>query len=149
MKKLFLLLTLLGTVTFTACDFEDDEPFYDEIPYTGTLSVIPLSGGDSYTWDNTCFGMLAEDNGTLTLWMYDTRFVPGMPQLTMAIPDITYASSASIISMLGDNIVPYMGGTPYQQYRITSLSGTLSNRQLNISFNCMGFRVTFIGYEHD
>ncbi|MEG1611738.1 MAG: hypothetical protein RRZ83_03240 [Alistipes sp.] len=144
MKKLFLLLTLLSAFTFSSCDLEDD-PIYISFDYTGVMSVIPLNGGTNYTYENVRFSLVEQSNHTFTLWMYNTHFVPQMPPLTMAIPDISYANSAVMTSLLGNNIVPFVGGTPYDRYLITELSGTIANSGLNIAFNCMGYRVTYIG----
>ncbi|MEG0499210.1 MAG: hypothetical protein RSB29_02425 [Alistipes sp.] len=147
MKKFFLLFTLLSAVTFSSCDLEDD-PIFISLDYTGVMSVIPLDGGPSYTWENVHFSLLEEGNHTFTLWMYNTHFVPQMPPLTMAVPDISFANSAVMTSLLGNNIVPFVGGTPYDRYLITELSGTVANSGLNIAFNCMGFRVTFVGMQN-
>ncbi|MEG0789109.1 MAG: hypothetical protein RSB23_01430 [Alistipes sp.] len=145
MKKLFLLF--LVTLTLTACDKEEGETYYDEIGYHGTLTVIPLAGGEPYTDTNIFFSLAEENNNTLTLYMNATRFVPQMPRLNMIVPGITYRATSTIVSLLGDNIIPWHDNVPMDRYLITNLSGDVNNTHLNISFTCMGYRVTYIGTE--
>lgn len=148
MKKLFLLL-FATAATLTACDEDKDYGTPNET-YTGTLTVTLLSDQtQSYTYENKEFRIDNPADGTLTLWMIETQFVPAMPQLTMEVPGISYSRQVAGTTLLtGDEIIPLMGGTPYERYVITGLNGAVVNsdpHQLVVNFECMGYHVSYEG----
>lgn len=151
MRKLFLLL--FAATAFAACDDDKDYGTSNE-DYSGTLTVTQLGDpAQVNTFVNKHFSLIRAEDGTLTLWMHETQFVPQMPQLTMEVPGIAYARTPDRLTLTAERIVPKMGGTPYEQYVITDLEGTLIDAepedQLSISFVCMGFRVAYSGTEID
>lgn len=151
MKKLFLLL--VAAAMCAACDDDKDYGTSNE-DYSGTLTVASLSApSEVNTFENKRFSLIRAEDGTLTLWMHETRFVPQMPLLTMEVPGIAYTRMPELLQLRGDRIVPRMGGTPYEQYVITDLTGTLTDAEpddrLYLEFECMGFRVTYAGTEID
>lgn len=151
MKKLFLIL--FAAAAFAACDDDKDYGTANE-DYTGTLTVTLVSDPTKVnTFENKHFSLIRATDGTLTLWMHETQFVPQMPVLTMEVPGIAYSRTPDRLNLKADRIIPKMGGTPYDQYVITNLTGTLTDAEpedrLTLSFECMGFRVTYAGLEID
>ena len=151
MKKLFLLL--FAAAAFAACDDDKDYGTANE-EYSGTLTVTLLSDPSQvYTFDDKRFSLVSADDGTLTLWMHETQFVPQMPVLTMEVPGIAYTRMPERLNLSGERLVPKMGGTPYEKYVITNLAGALTDAEpsdrLTLSFECMGFRVAYAGTETD
>lgn len=151
MKKFFLLL--LAAAAFAACDDDKDYGLPTE-DYTGTLTVTSLSDpAQVNTFQNKHFSLTGNENGTLTLWMHETQFVPQMPELTMAVPDIPYTLTGDRLTLAAERIVPKMGGRPYDKYAITNLTGTVIEAEpedrLEVNFDCMGFRVVYTGIETD
>lgn len=151
MKKLFLLL--FAAAAFAACDDDKDYGTANE-DYTGTLTVtLANDPAQVNTFENKHFSLVSGADGTLTLWMHETQFIPQMPVLTMEVPGIAYTRMPEQLKLSAERIVPKMGGTPYEKYVITNLTGTLTDAEpddrLTLSFECMGFRVTYTGTEID
>ncbi len=151
MRKLFLLL--FAAAAIAACDDDKDYGNPNE-NYTGTLTVTLLSDpAQVNTFEHKQFSLVRAGDGTLTLWMHETQFIPQMPVLTMEVPGIVYTRAADGLNLSGERIVPKMGGTPYEKYLITDLSGRLTDAEpedrLTLSFECMGFRVAYAGTEID
>lgn len=151
MKKFFLLL--LTAAAFAACDDDKDygSPTED---YTGTLTVTALSDPTQVnTFQNKHFSLTGNGNGTLTLWMHETQFVPQMPELTLEVPGISCTRIGERLTLTAERIIPQMGGRPYDKYVITNLTGTAFDAEpedrLEVNFECMGFRVTYAGMETD
>lgn len=150
MRKILLFCCLAAALSATtACNEERDYGTPNE-EYTGTLVVTPPGEAvETHTYENKRFRLVSDDDGTMTLWMVETQFVPQMPVLTMEIPGIAYTREPERLLLNGDRIVPRMGGTPYERYLITSLEGVLtdgmSEHRLTLSFECMGFHVTYDG----
>lgn len=147
MKKFILLL--MAMTAFVACDEDKDYGIPNET-YTGTLTVTLLSDpAQSYTYADKQFSVVNPEDGTMTIWMHETQFVPAMPQLTMEVPGIDYTRSADgTTTLTGNNLVPKMGGTPYERYVITNLNGQLIDstpHRLDVEFDCMGYHVEYEG----
>lgn len=152
MKRWFLLL-FTALTALTACDEDKDYGLPNET-YVGTLTVTSANDAtQSYTYPDTRFSLMNPEDGTMTLWMFETQFVPAMPQLTMEVPGISYSRQMGGITLLsGDQIIPYMGGTPYERYLITELSGEVIDgtpHRLLVEFDCMGFHVSYEGEQSE
>lgn len=148
MKKWLLALVVAAALT-TACDEERDYGAPNE-DYAGTLVVTLLDDpAQSYTYEGKRFSLVSADDGTMTLRMHETQFVPQMPLLTMEVPGIAFTREPDRLLLSGDRIVPLMGGTPYERYVITSLEGSLTDgmpdHRLTLAFECMGFHVVYDG----
>lgn len=142
MKKLWFLT--LAVFALAACN-DEEELNYPEVDYMGTMTVINMENpSERYVWSYQELELAEERDGTLTLFLDDTRFVPHMPELDMIVPGITYAEAGGIYTLLGDRIVPYIGSRPYAGYRIDNLSGTILKRQLTMTFECVGYAVTIV-----
>lgn len=149
MKRLFFLLFAAAATALAACDEDKDYGVPNET-YVGTLTVTSASdSSQSYTYTDKQFRIVNPEDGTMTLWMIETQFVPAMPELTMEVPGIDYSRQMGGITLLsGDQITPYMGGTPYERYLITELSGEVIDgtpHRLVVEFDCMGFHVAYEG----
>ncbi|MCD7795708.1 MAG: hypothetical protein LUH46_12745 [Alistipes sp.] len=63
-----------------------------------------------------------------------------MPALTIVIPKLEFVNeTGGVVSELKSTvtpIVPYIGSTPYPDYKITDFYGEMTPETLNISFNC-------------
>lgn len=152
MKKFLLLL--FAAASLAACD--DDKDYGPDIEhYTGRLTVTLLSDATQcHTYDGKRFSLAGDTDGTLTMRMYDTQFVPQMPPLTMDVPGIGYLHSTDdLLTLEAARVVPLMGGRPYEQYAITALKGTVADAEpedrLHVEFDCMGYRVVYDGEELD
>ena len=110
MKKLLFLL--LAAAAVTACDNDEER-----------------NGKQSAVYD-----------GTITLTMPGIKFVSNMPALTIVIPKLEFVNeTGGVVSELKSTvtpIVPYIGSTPYPEYRITDFYGEMTPETLSIRFNC-------------
>lgn len=68
------------------------------------------------------------------------KFVSNMPALTIVIPKLEFVNeTGGVVSELKSTvtpIVPYIGSTPYPEYRITDFYGEMTPETLSIRFNC-------------
>lgn len=145
MKKLFALLACLFVAA--ACNTEDEISFKTQIGYRGTLDMhLQADPSQSYTYENVSFELKSstEDN-TLTLWIYDMQF-PGMPMaIDMTLPGIGYTSSGDTATLSADEVIPYYGERPMEERKITALRGTATAERLTLTFECMGYSLSYTG----
>lgn len=140
MKKLLLLL--LAAATFAACDNDEDRPGKQSAVYDGTLIVTDKTQTPNVptTFKNVRYELAESNDGTITLTMPGIKFVSNMPAMTIVIPKLEFVNvNGGIISELKSTvtpIVPYIGDTPYPEYKIKDFYGEMTPQTLNISFNC-------------
>ena len=121
MKKLFALLACLFVAA--ACNTEDEISFKTQIGYRGTLDMHLLADpSQSYTYEN------------------------GMPMaIDMTLPGIGYTSSGDTATLSADEVIPYYGERPMEERKITALRGTATAERLTLTFECMGYSLSYTG----
>lgn len=151
MKRFFLLpLMALLSVAFVACtDEPEPEPKPEPEPQTG--STLAFSGtlvvqlDDTYqamlnlpefTLENLNVDLVKQTDGSFWVMMHKVTFVPMMPKINMAIPDITINNGAFGFANNQTEVYPYLI-TPSDtiqrdDYSIANLSGSLSNDSTTI-----------------
>ena len=131
MKKLLFLL--LAAAAVTACDNDEERNGKQSAVYDGMLIVtnktqIPNIETIS---KNVRYELTESNDGTITL---------NMPALTIVIPKLEFVNeTGGVVSELKSTvtpIVPYIGSTPYPDYRITDFYGEMPPETLSIRFNC-------------
>jgi len=143
--KLFksLLLVACAALSFAACDKDDDKTPVNPTPkgYVGELSVDQTDGtffkqqGVSVRYD-------LKDDRTVDIYMYRVQFAEAMPvKLDMTIPGVECKSVGERIELSGERIIPLAMGGEFPRYTITSLRGTLTDSELQLSMNCGEFPV--------
>lgn len=147
-----MLLIAAAALACTACQTEDEPASYDQVGYTGTLSVQSLAGDLRYEFPDRNFDLTQSSDGTVALWMYDTQFVPMMPRMTMIVPGLAVEEASSGFGLRGDGIIPYYRDgediLPMDaSRRIDDFRASLDPQagSLRVSFICMNFRVAYNG----
>ncbi len=147
--KLFksLLLVACAALSFAACDKDDDKTPVNPTPkeYVGELSVDQTDGtffkqqGVSVRYD-------LKDDRTVDIYMYRVQFAEAMSvKLDMTIPGVECKSVGERIELSGERIIPLAMGGKFPRYTITSLRGTLTDSELQLSMNCGEFPLTYSG----
>ncbi len=78
--------------------------------------------------------------------MYRVQFAEAMPvKLDMTIPGVECKSVGERIELSGERIIPLAMGGEFPRYTITSLRGTLTDSELQLSMNCGEFPLTYSG----
>ena len=151
MFRKFLLLAT-AVLACTACQTEDEPFSYDQVGYTGTLTVRALAGDTHYEFSDRNFDLTQDSDGKIVLWMYDTQFVPMMPRMTMVVPGLAVEGSSPRFALRGDAIIPYYRDgedlLPMDaSRRIDDFEAELDTQDgsLAVTFVCMGFRVGYAG----
>ena len=150
MKKYLYLC--IAALALAACEKEHhDNDHDDDRDYIGTMTVTSLTDpADTRDWPAQEFEAEYERDGTITLQLDHVRFVEQMPPLDMDFPGIGYTTTPSGVLLTSERLVPRIAGRPYEQYAVTSLTGTASALRLDVEFTCMGYRVVYTGYpKHD
>lgn len=140
MKKLLFLL--LAAAAVTACDNDEERNGKQSAVYDGTLTVTNKTQipPELATSKNVRYELAESNDGTITLTMPGIKFVSNMPAMTIVIPKLEFVNeTGGVVSELKSTvtpIVPYIGNTPYPDYKITDFHGELTPETLNVSFNC-------------
>ena len=150
MKKLFI--AVLALAVSASCMKTGKESASWSRTVAGTITTELSSTHEQvYTADNVvatvdCPDMFKEQ---FDFEFEKVRFVAAMPELAITLPNLTYKQEKSeeydtfdwVIDM--KDVVPTIGGVPYEQYRMSTVKGRLSNGSLRIEF-----WLTFRGTEH-
>ncbi len=168
MKKLFalsfLVFALFAGVCFQGCSSDDDhvEPsvknpsivdgVVNDIPmlFVGT-SVSTSPEGETFTDTAASFEIVADDHGTLTLYMHGPRFAAAMPGVEMRILNLEYTGSGTSVGFSAESAVPEAqitgveGWQPFERFTVTALEGRVKDSHCMLTFGCIGYRATFEG----
>ncbi len=145
MKKLFYVLAVAAIVT--ACNSKDkNEPenqtqvsfaraTYFEAVGTNTVPNVEGEQKDQpFSLDNVRVEAVIVTNTTLDINLYGIQFSSKMPvTIDMVIPGAKYTRTAEKITLYGENIIPTMGGNPFDRYVINDLTGTITSDSLVFS----------------
>lgn len=147
MKKVFLFTVALAALLFISCEGDSEIAGSGELIFSGTLTSVN-GGGEEYTPEAEVeFKVIDNKDETITLWMYKTQFIEGMPPQDMEVPNITYHTNSETtkFSCGEEGLIPEVGGKPYERFKITELDGTISANTLQLEFKCFGHIVTYEG----
>ena len=138
MKKLFYLLAAAAIVS--ACNSKDkNEPEHQtQVSFTkatyfealGTNTVPNVEGEQKdqpFSLDNVRVEAVIVTDTTLDINLYGINFSSKMPvTIDMVIPGAKYTRTAEKITLYGENIIPTMGGNPFNRYVINALAGSIT-----------------------
>ena len=149
MNRLKLLFSLaIMSLAVVACENGDNNALppkpVDGECYTGTMTV-DQNDGTFYTQDNVEVDYEILD-GKLNFVMYKVKFANGMPiKLDMVVEGVDCIGAAGHYVLIGDNIIPYAMGGPFEQFTITKLTGLITDDTMTMSFLCGEYPVTYSG----
>lgn len=134
MKKIAFLAALAAL--FACTKTPQEQPLPTKGNYSGTVSV-DWNGGTFDTENISVDYLPAADGMTADIIIYKIKFVPAMPvTIDVTIPGVTVTRKGDEIVLSGNDIIPTaMGGAPYERYKVTGLSGTVSASKLDFSLN--------------
>lgn len=100
--------------------------------YKGSIFVT-FNGQEYETKDiKVKFNKDSETSSTLSI--YKVKFVPQMPvTIDLDLPGVSYAATDASYTLSGNNIVPTMGGNPFDRYTATNIEGTANKDALSFS----------------
>ena len=153
MKKKFFYASLLFLATIAACGDSDTDEEDDVTPlvtgdyenmneeasegsYLGSLTVSYQ--GEDYITENVKVSYTLNDEETLSLVLYNVKFVPQMP-LTLTevvVPNIPYSKEdASSITFSAESIVPTINDNEFPSYTASAIAGTINLEENTITFS--------------
>lgn len=149
MKIAKLILGIVfSAVLFASCENGDNNtlppnPVEGEC-YVGTLKVNQ-NDGTFYTQEDVEVDYQIID-GKLNFVMYKVKFADGMPiKLDMVVEGVDCFGTLGNYTLVGNGIVPYAMGGPFEKFTITELAGLITNHTMTLSFNCGEYPVTYKG----
>lgn len=73
-----------------------------------------------------------------TLYVYNSKFADKMPSMNMVFKDLPVTLDANGYTINANAVTPYINDVPYPDYKITSLTASVSNKGMEFSlrFNC-------------
>ena len=142
MKKVFYLIALVFAVFTTSCTNEDDNNFNEKLVLQHIYSVTSKNGATT-TYEPTYFTYeLNYNNGTAEITLKDVKFSPMMPNITMDLKNVPFTSSMTGVKINATDLIPEVGGTPMNDYTITSFACRIAHSSVtNISTSMVSFVV--------
>ena len=155
MKK--LLIAVLALAVSASCMKTGKESASWSRTVAGTLTTELSSTREQvYTGENVvatvnCPDMFKE---RFNFEFEKVRFVAAMPELAITLPNLTYTQEKNedydtfdwVIDV--KDVVPTIGGVPYEQYKMSAVKGRLSNGSLKLefwlTFNSEEYHVTYV-----
>lgn len=144
----FILGIVFSAVLFASCENGDNNtlppnPVEGEC-YVGTLKV-DQNDGTFYTQEDVEVDYQIID-GKLNFVMYKVKFADGMPiKLDMVVEGVDCIGALGNYTLVGNGIVPYAMGGPFEKYTITELEGEITDKTMSLSFMCGEYPVTYTG----
>lgn len=145
--KLFKQLLCAALALFTVACTTDEEPATTPTDgsYSGVLTVVSPAGDTTET-DGISFDVeIDSDASTLTLTLNAVSFNTNMPALTMYVEDVPYTESNGVITVDTTDVVPYIGGLPYDQYTFSTFYCSLSSEVMAVNLSCASYTISFAG----
>lgn len=101
----------------------------------GTTTV---TGGPGFQTKETIYGFGIDPNKKLLeIAMIKAYLLPNMPKLNFNLKNIAFTCSGTTIHFAADAVTPLIGTTPYENFPITKLSGTLDPLSgFSLVFDC-------------
>ena len=153
MRKLFSFISVLAMFTFGSCATEDAVSEVNTASYFGRFqSVSPK--GEIHSQDDVEFIVMNEGKGKSTIKMINVGFVAMMPKMTIDIPGVNYINNDGDTEFNGGNIVPLIGGKPFNTYQINNLTAEAClDGKFNVAFECLSkmesrpgtYAITYVG----
>ena len=144
MKRVYNIIVLnIVAVMMTACHFAAPEPEGElKANYTGTVEVD--NDSEHFVKEGVEVSVTKEENSdTYTIKMFRVKFATAMPvELDILIQGVSI-NEDGIIS--GDEIIPYAMGGPYEKYKITGLTGTMTSDRLQFEMVCGKYPTQYSG----
>ncbi len=144
-NKLFLALTALALL---ACNKKEPEVIVPQTAdYKGTVTV--LYQGEPYDNENIEVNFTpSEDGKTASLTIYKIRFVPQMPvTIDVTIPNVEITSTSTEILLLCDEVIPQAMGGDFPRYKVTNLTGSIKDGNMDFSLNFGDVPTSFTGHQ--
>jgi len=132
------------SLTLVACGTEEPEEILPDPTgeLTGSFSIVN-SDGTTFTMDAIRAGYEVGE-GTVDIILYAISFSPKMPMtLDMTIPGVKCVKSSGGYSLSADSIVPIALGRPFENYMVTDLSGSLTDKGLSLDMEIGGCPSTY------
>lgn len=163
MKKLFLVLSVIGLVSlgFVSCGDDDDENPSNgkeqkngedqkgdtvangSVKYVGTMNVAI---SDSSSFSNPASECVVVCDSTLSLILLNAKFAERMPSFdSIRVDGISYSTNESVLSFSGESLVPSLMGKPFAQYTISGLNGSVKGDSLVFSGVMGNFPIQYAG----
>lgn len=146
MKKIFFILA--AATMLAACNKNEPEnPIQESIPFNQAtlfealgINIVPNVEGvnldQPFVMDSIRSEVVIANDTTLDIYLYKIAFASRMAQRTtinMVIPGVHYSRTNQLLTLSGEDIIPTMGGNPFNQYIVTHLSGTITADSLKFT----------------
>ena len=152
MKKIMFLTLSMVLLLATSCLKSDISKQSTSAPYSGECVVE--KDGEPFVTNKSAKIEITIPNATekvMDITFYHLQFTPGMPAQDITIPGVYFTQSVSadgcVLNTTFDQegIIPTVGGTPYDQYKIKRVWGGIG-ATVTICFelqNFTSYKVTF------
>jgi len=138
MKKLIYVII---AVVMVSCHYTAPEPEGEKVGnYFGTVEV---DNDDGHYVKENVEASVTKEGETYTIKLFRVKFASAMPvEIDMLIQGVAIDEKGTIS---GDEIIPYAMGGPFEKYKITGLTGTMTDKTLKFEMTCGEYPTKYSG----
>ena len=115
--------------------------------YIGKMTILSSVGGPVFhEQENVTMKVKLKDTWDCDLEMIAVKFAPTMPMfLDVTVPGISTVAVSTGYTLSGDNIIPTAMDSPFPQFTMKEIEGTVTPQTLTFSLICGIFPLSFSG----
>lgn len=141
MRKAICILIVLAVMS--SCHYKAPEPEGEKLGnYFGMVEVD--NDEEHFVKENVEVSVTKEENAeTYTIKLYRVKFATAMPvEIDMLIQGVNIDEKGMIS---GNEIIPYAMGGPFEKYKITNLTGIMTDKTLRFEMVCGEYPTKYSG----
>jgi|GEM_PF-2758771 lipoprotein len=158
MKRLLILMLTIAAAT--SCLKEGRNEFSWSKDIIGTLTTKDVRTGQTVYSTETAQAVIEVPDGftnAVNFHLDNVKFVENMPAVSIVIPDLrftVYSDTEEELYPIGSwvisqsNVIPTVGGVPYENYKMNSVNGVITDDTVKLTFTLMfdeiPYEVTFV-----
>lgn len=158
MKRLLILMLTIAAATSCLKDGKNEFSWSKDI--IGTLTTKDVRTGQTVYSTETAQAVIEVPDGftnAVNFHLDNVKFVENMPAVSIVIPDLrftVYSDTEEKLYPIGSwvisqsNVIPTVGGVPYENYKMNSVNGVITDDTVKLTFTLMfdeiPYEVTFV-----
>lgn len=158
MKRLLILMLTIAAATSCLKEGRNEYSWSKDI--IGTLTTKDVRTGQTAYSTETAQAVIEVPDGftnAVNFHLDNVKFVENMPAVSIVIPDLrftVYSDTEEELYPIGSwvisqsNVIPTVGGVPYENYKMNSVNGVITDDTVKLTFTLMfdeiPYEVTFV-----
>lgn len=127
MKKFLFLPFMLFALVLASCSDGSDNAVLKSGSFSGALLL------ENSVINNSAECSISVTGDSVSITLHSVAFAAGMPAMDIEIPGLKYRAVSGDFIITGNNIIPFVYGTPAPKFTFSSLNATVANGELELS----------------